>query len=144
MDTVCASLAEQVVSDGEGASHIIHLHIEQARNRKEALQIARAISHSPLVKTAWAGADPNWGRILAAIGNSGVSVNPTRVQIHIGNQQVCRNGAFHPFDEARAHQHLSQPDCSIRVQLGRGKADLKFLTTDLTVDYVKINADYST
>jgi glutamate N-acetyltransferase / amino-acid N-acetyltransferase len=141
---VCVSLSEQIVSDGEGATHIINLAIEQARTRAEALQIARAISHSPLVKTAWAGADPNWGRILAAVGNSGVPVDPTRVQIHIGSQQVCRNGAFHPFDEPCAHQHLSQPDCSIRVQLRRGKVNLHFLTTDLTTEYVHINADYST
>ena len=141
---LCASLAEQIVSDGEGATHIIHLGVEQARNREEALQIARAISHSPLVKTAWAGADPNWGRILAAIGNSGVPVDPTRVRIHIGDQEVCRNGAFHAFEEARAHAHLSKPDCSIRVQLRRGKTNLQFLTTDLTADYVHINADYST
>jgi glutamate N-acetyltransferase/amino-acid N-acetyltransferase len=141
---ICASLAEQIVSDGEGATHIVHLSLEQARTREEALQIARAVAHSPLVKTAWAGADPNWGRILAAIGNSGVPVDPARVQIYIGGQQVCRNGAFHPFDEPSAHQHLSQPDCSIRVQLRRGKAKLQFLTTDLTTEYVHINADYST
>jgi glutamate N-acetyltransferase / amino-acid N-acetyltransferase len=144
LHTICESLSEQIVSDGEGATHIIHLDIEQARTREEAFQIARAISHSPLVKTAWAGADPNWGRILAAIGNSGVPVDPARVQIHIGDQEVCRNGAFHRFDEQRAHAHLSQPDCSIRVQLRRGKTHLQFLTTDLTTEYVHINADYST
>ncbi len=144
LHSVCVSLSEQIVSDGEGATHIIHLNIEQARTREEALQIARAISHSPLVKTAWAGADPNWGRILAAIGNSGVPIDPARVKIHIGDQEVCRNGAFHAFDEARAHQHLSQSDCSIRVQLHRGKTNLQFLTTDLTAEYVHINADYST
>ena len=144
LHSICISLSEQIVSDGEGAKHIIHLTIEQARNREEALQIARAISHSPLVKTAWAGADPNWGRILAAIGNSGVAVDPARIKIHIGDQEVCRNGAFHAFDESRAHTHLSQPDCSIRVQLHRGKTHLQFLTTDLTTEYVHINADYST
>jgi glutamate N-acetyltransferase/amino-acid N-acetyltransferase len=141
---VCASLAEQIVSDGEGAKHIIHLSIEQARDREEALQVARAISHSPLVKTAWAGSDPNWGRILAAIGNSGVPVDPARVKIFIAGQMVCRNGAFHKFDEQRAHEHLSQPDCEIRVQLQRGRTKLLFLTTDLTAEYVHINADYST
>ena len=144
LHAVCASLAEQIVSDGEGATHVIQLNIEQARSREEALQMARAISHSPLVKTAWAGSDPNWGRILAAIGNSGVPVDPAKVRIHIGDQEVCRNGAFYAFDEARAHQHLSQPDCEIRVQLRRGKTKLKFLTTDLTAEYVHINADYST
>jgi glutamate N-acetyltransferase/amino-acid N-acetyltransferase len=144
LQSVCVSLSEQIVSDGEGATHVIHLNIQQARNREEALQVARAISHSPLVKTSWAGADPNWGRILAAIGNSGVPIDPARVKIHIGDQEVCRNGAFLHFDKHRAHQHLSQPDCSIRVQLHRGKTNLQFLTTDLTADYVHINADYST
>jgi glutamate N-acetyltransferase / amino-acid N-acetyltransferase len=144
LDRVCASLAEQIVSDGEGAKHVIHLSIEQAKNREEALRVARAIAHSPLVKTAWAGADPNWGRVLAAIGNSGVPVNPARIRILIGDQIVCRNGAFHPFDEPRAHAHLSQPDCAIRVQLQRGQTKLMFLTTDLTAEYVHINADYST
>lgn len=144
LQRVCASLAEQIVSDGEGAKHVIHLNIEQARNREEALQIARAIAHSPLVKTAWAGSDPNWGRILAAIGNSGVPIDPPKVRIYIGDQEVCRNGAFHAFDESRAHEHLSQPDCEIRVRLNRGKAGLQFLTTDLTAEYVHINADYST
>lgn len=144
LNAICASLAEQIVSDGEGATHVIHLIIEQARNRDEALQIARAISHSPLVKTAWAGADPNWGRMLAAIGNSGIPVDPSKITIHIGDQKVCRNGAFHAFDQNRAHQHLSQSDCEIRVQLNRGTTKLRFLTTDLTAEYVRINADYST
>jgi glutamate N-acetyltransferase/amino-acid N-acetyltransferase len=144
LHSVCSSLAEQIVSDGEGAKHVICLSIEQAKNREEALCIARAIAHSPLVKTAWAGSDPNWGRILAATGNSGVPVDPARVKIFIANQMVCRNGAFYPFDEQRAHEHLSQPDCEIRVQLQRGHAKLLFLTTDLTAEYIHINADYST
>ncbi len=144
LQSVCGSLAEQVVSDGEGAKHVIHLSIEQAKNREEALRVARSLAHSPLVKTAWAGADPNWGRILSAIGNSGVLIDPARIKIFIADQMVCRNGAFQPFDERRAHEHLSQPDCEIRVQLQRGRTKLLFLTTDLTAEYVHINADYST
>lgn len=142
--TVCQSLAEQIVSDGEGVQHVIRLSVEQARSRNEAMTVARAIAHSALVKTAWAGADPNWGRILAAAGYSGVGINSARVQIYIGEQKVCHNGVAHPFDPNLAHQALAQPECEVRVQLGRGKSTVRFLTTDLTAEYVRINADYST
>ena len=144
LTTVCRSLAEQIVSDGEGVKHVITLVVEQAKSRHEAQQVARTIAHSPLVKTAWAGADPNWGRILAAIGHSGVKLDPARVQIYFGEQQVCRNGCAHPFDESAAHQHLSRPDYEIRIKLGRGQAATRFVTCDLTAEYVHINADYST
>lgn len=141
---VCRSLAEQIVSDGEGVQHVIRLSIERARNPEEALQAARSVAHSLLVKTAWAGADPNWGRILAALGSSGVPIKQGRVSIFIGSQLVCRNGASCRFDESRAHRHLAKPVCDVRIALGRGRANIKFLTTDLTADYVRINADYST
>jgi glutamate N-acetyltransferase / amino-acid N-acetyltransferase len=144
LNNVCQSLAEQITSDGEGVKHVIRLHIRQARSREEAMTIARTIAHSPLVKTAWAGADPNWGRILAAIGRSGVPVDPSRIQISIANQKVCRNGAAAAFDEREAHQALSEQVCDIDVDLGRGKNSVRFLTTDLTAEYVRINADYST
>lgn len=141
---VCQSLAEQIIGDGEGVSHVINLIIEQAHTRKEALRAARAIAHSALVKTAWAGADPNWGRILAAVGASGIALDPSRVTISIAGQTVCRSGQAADFDKARAHHDLSQPECEVRVSLGRGRKSLRFLTTDLTAEYVRINADYST
>ncbi len=141
---VCRSLAEQIVADGEGVQHVIRLRIEQAKNRAEALEVARSIAHSLLVKTAWAGADPNWGRILAAVGRSGVQVNPKRVNVTIGDQTVCRGAVACKFDERRAHEELSKAECRVGVRLGRGKASLEFLTTDLTAEYVRINADYST
>ncbi len=141
---VCQSLAEQIVTDGEGVQHVIQLFVEQARDREEALQVARAIAHSALVKTAWAGADPNWGRILAAVGNSGVPIDPALIKIYIGSQMVCRNGVACSFDERRAHRALSQSVCEVRVRLGRGSSAVRFLTTDLTAEYVRINADYST
>lgn len=144
LSEVCRSLAKQIVSDGEGVQHVIRLHIEQARNRTEALQIARSIAHSLLVKTAWAGADPNWGRILAAAGRSGVKLDPKKISVHIGDQTVCKGSVACQFDAQRAHDHLSQPECSIRVRVRRGKTAIEFLTTDLTSDYVRINADYST
>jgi glutamate N-acetyltransferase/amino-acid N-acetyltransferase len=141
---VSQSLAEQIVADGEGVKHVIRLFVEQARNHDEALRIAKSISHSLLVKTAWAGADPNWGRILAAMGASGVPINPERVEISIAGQSVFRRGAVQPFDASAAHQALSERRCDIQIKLGRGKSKLLFHTTDLTTEYVHINADYST
>jgi glutamate N-acetyltransferase/amino-acid N-acetyltransferase len=141
---VCRSLADQIVADGEGVQHVIRLRIEQARTRAEALQVARTIAHSLLVKTAWAGADPNWGRILAAVGRSGINIDPGRVCVLIGGQVVCRNGVACKFDEQRAHQELSQAESRVIVKLGRGKSLVEFLTTDLTSEYVRINAEYST
>jgi glutamate N-acetyltransferase/amino-acid N-acetyltransferase len=141
---VCRSLAEQIIADGEGVQHVIRLRVEQAKNRDEALQVARAISHSLLVKTAWAGADPNWGRILAAIGRSGAAVDQKKINIAIGDQLVCKTGVACEFDRKAAHLELSKAECKISVRLGRGNVLLDFLTTDLTAEYVRINADYST
>ena len=141
---VCHSLAEQIVTDGEGVQHVIRLFIEQAKSRQEALRVAKAIAHSLLVKTAWAGADPNWGRILAAVGACGVPVRPEQMEIAIGKQIVFRRGTAHVFDEAQAHRDLAEPRCDIRVKLKRGRSTILFHTTDLTAEYVRINADYST
>lgn len=144
LEAVCSKLAEAIVRDGEGAKHLVRLKIEQAKSVDEARQIARAIANSPLVKTAWAGSDPNWGRILSSVGNSGVELDPYKVSIYLGPHQVCRLGMSARFDEKKAHAYLQQPEFEVRVQLGRGKASLEFLTCDLTDEYVHINADYST
>ena len=144
LQKVCRTLAEQIVSDGEGVTHVVRLKLEQARNTNEARQIAQTIATSMLTKTAWAGADPNWGRILAAIGRSGVKVNPAKINIYLGEQLICRNGAAVLFDYDQAHAYMSQPAYDIRITLGLGKARLEFLTCDLTQEYVHINADYST
>lgn len=142
--SLCRSLAGQIVSDGEGVKHVVRLKIEQARSRAEARQIARAIANSPLVKTAWAGADPNWGRMLAAIGYSGVRIDPERINIYLGEQHICRNGAACGFDKNAAHEYMMQPAYEVRFKLGSGRSTLEFLTCDLTSEYVHINADYST
>ena len=142
LEAVCASLAEQIVADGEGVRHVIRLRVEGARTEAEAAQVARTIANSPLVKTAWAGADPNWGRILAAVGRSSVPVDPSRIDIFLGAQQVCRQGAACAFDERRAHRTLSQRHFDVSVRLGRGRAAASFLTCDLTADYVRVNASY--
>jgi glutamate N-acetyltransferase/amino-acid N-acetyltransferase len=141
---VCASLAHQIVADGEGVKHVVRLKIEQARSTNEARQIASTIATSALVKTAWAGSDPNWGRIVAAIGRSGITVNPGKISIHLGDQPIFRKGAACKFDHERAHQYMSQPEYEIRIALGLGKSNLEFLSCDLTAEYVRINADYST
>jgi glutamate N-acetyltransferase / amino-acid N-acetyltransferase len=144
LQKVCDSLARQIVADGEGVKHVVRLRIEQARNINEARQIARAISTSALVKTAWAGSDPNWGRMLAAAGYSGVRIDPAKISIHLGDQLICRNGAAVAFDRDRAHQYMSQDAYDIRIALGLGRSSLEFLSCDLTQEYVHINADYST
>jgi len=144
LQQVCGSLVEQIISDGEGVKHVVRLKLEQARNTNEARQIAQTIATSMLTKTAWAGADPNWGRILAAIGRSGVRINPAKINVYLGEQMVCRNGGSVAFDAHKAHEYMSQPEYDIRITLGLGKARLEFLTCDLTTEYVHINADYST
>ena len=144
LQSVCRSLAGQIVADGEGVKHVVRLKIEQARSVSEARKIAKSIANSPLVKTAWAGADPNWGRLLAAIGYAGVTIDPGKINIYLGHQQICRGGTAFPFDQNAAHQHMLQPEYEIRFTLGLGKARLEFLSCDLTTEYVHINADYST
>jgi glutamate N-acetyltransferase/amino-acid N-acetyltransferase len=142
---VCTSLARQIVADGEGVSHVVELRIDGAANDDDALRVAKAIAHSPLVKTAWAGCDPNWGRLIAAIGSSGAEIDPARIDIQFGNLRICsKGGRAHEFDEAAAHEYISQREFSISIQLHQGSGSCVFWTTDLTHEYISINADYST
>jgi glutamate N-acetyltransferase / amino-acid N-acetyltransferase len=142
---VCTSLAKQVVADGEGITHVVELRIDGAASDAEALKVAKAIAHSPLVKTAWAGCDPNWGRLMAATGYSGAQIDPERIDIWFGEQRICRNGGrAEEFDERAAHAHLQQKEFAITIQLNQGTGKCVFWTTDLTAEYVHINADYST
>jgi glutamate N-acetyltransferase/amino-acid N-acetyltransferase len=142
---VCTSLARQIVADGEGVEHVVELRIEGAATDADALKIAKAIAHSPLVKTAWAGSDPNWGRLVAAIGYSGAQIDPDRINIWFGDLPVCRDGGRAPeFDEPAAHAYVAQPEFSIAIQLHQGTGSCIFWSTDLTVEYIHINANYST
>jgi glutamate N-acetyltransferase / amino-acid N-acetyltransferase len=142
---VCTSLARQVVADGEGVSHVIELHIHGAVSNPEAVRVAKAIAHSPLVKTAWAGCDPNWGRLIAAIGYSGAQIDPQRIDISFGDLAICRNGGrAAEFDETAAHAYVQQAEFSISIDLHQGAGTCKFWTTDLTHEYIRINADYTT
>ncbi len=142
---VCTSLARQVVADGEGITHVVELRMNGAASDADALKAAKAIAHSMLVKTAWAGCDPNWGRLVAAIGYSGAEIDPERIDIWFGEQRICRDGGrAAEFDEAAAHAYLRQAEFSIRIELNQGEGSCVFWTTDLTAEYVHINADYST
>jgi glutamate N-acetyltransferase/amino-acid N-acetyltransferase len=142
---VCGSLAHQIVDDGEGVGHVVTLEITGAATAAEAKTVAKAIAHSPLCKTAWSSGDPNWGRLLAAAGYSGVTFQPERVTISIGGLQVFALGMRSPmFDEAATHKAMLEREYTIAIDLGEGEEGCKFLTCDLTEEYVRINADYST
>jgi glutamate N-acetyltransferase / amino-acid N-acetyltransferase len=142
---VCTSLARQVVADGEGVSHVVELRIACAASDADALRVAKAIAHSPLVKTAWAGCDPNWGRLMAAIGYSGAEIDPNTIDISFGELPVCRNGGrAADFDEDAAHAYMQRTEFSISIDLHRGAGGCTFWTTDLTHEYIRINADYTT
>lgn len=143
------SLAEQIVRDGEGARKLITIFISGAADEQAAEHIARAIANSPLVKTAVAGSDPNWGRILSAAGNSGVEFDPRNVNVSLQDVLVCRGGVAAEFSEADLKQKLDASDCVIRFEiLGRAKnpaqAQVRFWTCDLTERYIEINASYRT
>jgi glutamate N-acetyltransferase/amino-acid N-acetyltransferase len=145
LDNVCTSLARQIVADGEGVTHVVELNIQGAASDADALKIAKAIAHSPLVKTAWAGCDPNWGRLMAAIGYSGAKIDPNKIDIQFGQLPICHRGGRHPdYDPRAAHSYISQPEFTINIQLHLGEGSCTFWTTDLTHQYVSINADYST
>jgi glutamate N-acetyltransferase/amino-acid N-acetyltransferase len=142
---VCTSLAKQIVADGEGVGHVVELQIEGAPSDADALKIAKSIAHSPLVKTAWAGSDPNWGRLMAAVGYSGVAIDPEKIAIWFGELPICVNGGRAPeYDETKAHAYLRQREYSIRIALGVGSGQCRFWTCDLSAEYVRINAEYST
>jgi glutamate N-acetyltransferase/amino-acid N-acetyltransferase len=142
---VCTSLARQIVADGEGVSHVVELRIEGAATDADALRVAKAIAHSPLVKTAWAGCDPNWGRLIAAIGYSGAAIDPESIDITFGELPICRNGGrASEYDENAAHAYISQAEFSINIHLQQGNGSCTFWTTDLTHEYIRINADYTT
>ena len=140
-----ADLARQLVRDGEGVHHVVTVEVRGAPSERAATAVARRIAISPLVKTAIAGGDPNWGRILCAAGNAGVALRPARLAVWIDAVAVAAAGAVAPgFDEARAAAVMKQPAYTIAVDLGLGRATGRYLACDLSHEYVEINADYRT
>ncbi len=141
---VCQDLAIQVARDGEGARKLITINVKKAPNVKTAHRIAETIATSPLVKTAIAGEDANWGRVLAAAGRAGVKFDVTKVDIKLGDLFVAKNGRGLKFDEAKALTILKKDDIKITLNLNQGEAEVTEWTCDLTEEYILINADYRT
>ncbi len=142
---VMESLARAIARDGEGARKLVTILVSGAGSDHAAARMARAVANSPLVKTAVAGSDPNWGRVLSAAGNSGVAFDPSKTDIYMQGILVCRGGLAAPFSEPDLKQKLDAPECEIRVVLrGKGKGAARFWTCDLTEGYIRINASYRT
>jgi glutamate N-acetyltransferase / amino-acid N-acetyltransferase len=143
---VCLALARAIVKDGEGATKLVTIDVEEAGDRDEARAVAYTIAHSPLVKTALFASDPNWGRILAAVGRAGLAGLDIRgVRIWLDHVQIVSAGGRDPaYTEAAGKAVVARPEFAIRVALGRGDAASRILTCDLSFDYVKINAEYRT
>ncbi len=144
LNEVCISLARQIARDGEGATHLVEVIINGAVSESDAERAAKAIATSPLVKTAIFGADPNWGRILAAVGRSGAYVNPQRANLWLGPIQLVAAGTPLDFDVHAARAVLRQPEVTIRVDLGLGSGEATIWTCDLSYKYIEINAEYHT
>jgi glutamate N-acetyltransferase/amino-acid N-acetyltransferase len=146
LERVCLSLASAIVKDGEGATKLVSVEVGGARDRSEARRVADAIAHSPLVKTALFASDPNWGRILAAIGRAALdNLAIEQVSIHLDDVLIVSNGRRDPsYTEQAGRAVMQHPEFAIRVQLGRGQASTRLLTCDLSFDYVRINAEYRT
>jgi glutamate N-acetyltransferase/amino-acid N-acetyltransferase len=145
LQKVLESLAVQIVRDGEGARKLVTIDIAGASSDASAEKLARAIANSPLVKTAIAGSDPNWGRILSAAGNAGVEFDPRQTDIDMQGLAVCRSGLAADFSEDELKQKLDGPECSIEFTIrGRGSGRARFWTCDFTEEYIRINASYRT
>ena len=144
LEEVCNSLALQIVADGEGAQRVIEIEVRGAKTESAARRIAQTIATSPLVKTAFAGGDPNWGRIFAAAGRAGVKFDPARVDIHMAGIPVLRRGQPLEFNERSASNRLLEKNVHIVVHLHAGRASARYWTCDFTAEYVRINASYRT
>jgi glutamate N-acetyltransferase/amino-acid N-acetyltransferase len=142
---VCEDLAQAIPADGEGATHLVTVEVHGCRTRQDALKISKTIADSPLVKTAVAGADPNWGRIVSAAGYAGVPFDPSKVTLHLNGLLLYERGAPVDFDPAAAAKSIAADrDTSIVLLLEEGRESARFWTTDLTTEYVRLNADYHT
>jgi glutamate N-acetyltransferase/amino-acid N-acetyltransferase len=143
LSEVCQNLAKSVVKDGEGATKFVEILVRGARNKKDAKQAAYSIAHSPLVKTAFFGMDANWGRILCALGHSGVQIDPNRIDVFFDKIPIVKSGmGVGGRLEEKAGQVLKNKSFRVTTDLGLGKGQFSVFTTDLSIDYVKINASY--
>lgn len=143
LSKVCQNLAESLVRDGEGATKFIEILVQGARNKEDAKKAAYGIAHSPLVKTAFFGEDANWGRILCALGHCGARIDPNRIDVFFDKSPIVKNGmGVGARLEEKAGQMIRKKSFKVTVNLHQGKGQFSVLTTDLSLDYVKINASY--
>lgn len=145
LHTVCADLAKAIPTDGEGATHLVTVHVAGCASVEAARQIAKVVSESALVKTAIAGADPNWGRIVSAAGYANIPFDPQKVGLKVNGIDLYARGAPVEFDRVAASKSIRENrDTTIELSFGEGEARARFWTTDLTAEYVRLNADYHT
>ncbi|MGD1007579.1 MAG: bifunctional glutamate N-acetyltransferase/amino-acid acetyltransferase ArgJ [Ignavibacteriaceae bacterium] len=144
LDVICIKMAKSIVSDGEGATKLITINVKHAKSEKEADIVAKSISNSPLVKTAFYGGDANWGRILSAAGQSGADIDPAKVSISFDKLPVLLPNYKLVIDEVKAAKILAKPEISVTIDLGNGLKESTWWMCDLSEDYVKINANYRT
>ncbi len=142
LKTVMKELSLMIVRDGEGATRVIHITVNGAKKKEFAEKIARRIAISPLTKTAFFGCDPNWGRVIAAAGDADVPVQPSKVEIIMQGQVLAKDGIEVSFDEQAMKKLMNKKEVELVVNLNDGKASFDIYTTDLTYDYIKINASY--
>lgn len=145
LSEVCEHLARAIIDDGEGATHLVTIEVHGCADRAAAHKIAKTVAESPLVKTAIAGGDPNWGRIVSAVGYAGVPCDAGKICLDLNGFRLYENGAPIGFDEQTVSQSIrSQRETSVVLTLAEGSATARFWTTDLTAEYVRLNADYRT
>jgi glutamate N-acetyltransferase / amino-acid N-acetyltransferase len=145
MAEVAEKLAQAIVRDGEGATKFVTVTVERGRSAEECRRVAYAIAQSPLVKTAFFASDPNLGRILAAIGNAGVALDTSKVDLYLDDVLVAKGGGRNAgYREEQAVAVMKKPEFTVRALLNRGRAEAKLWTCDFSFDYVKINAEYRT
>ena len=143
LNIVLKNLAKSVAADGEGASKFITIKVEKCKNEKDAKKICFSIANSPLVKTAIAGEDPNWGRLIMAIGKAKVNVNFKKLSINIGPHKIIENGKIsNSYDDNLVADYMKSYEIKINIQIGSGKNEFEVYTMDLTKKYIEINADY--
>jgi glutamate N-acetyltransferase/amino-acid N-acetyltransferase len=142
---ICVELARAIPADGEGATHLITLNVTGCATQEAARHIARTVADSPLVKTAIAGGDPNWGRIISAAGYAGIDFDPSGVNLSINGFSLYERGAPANFDSAQVSASIREHrETDVVLHFAEGKAGIRFWTTDLTAEYVRLNTDYFT
>lgn len=143
LSEIFADLATKIVKDGEGATKFITITVKGGQTSDDCAKVAYAVAHSPLVKTAFFASDPNWGRIVAGIGNAGVAIDPSKVSVQLDDVLICQAGGLATtYTEQMGQAVMSRPQITITIDLGQGDANDTVYTCDLSYDYVKINADY--